>query len=60
MNDVVFVSGSFGWSFLEYLPTGAVQTTTISKSGKSVHSRHSMIGNDMVPSQYYGACSVRK
>ena len=57
LEDVVFLDGIYGVTFLEYLVTGAVQTTTISKSGISVHSRHTLISGDLLPSQYYGSCN---
>ena len=56
MEEVFLLTGSAGLTFLEYLPTGAVQTTTVSKNGSSVHSRHSLIGEEFSPSQYYGSC----
>ena len=40
MADVAVVSGYEGITFQEALGTGVVQTTTIAKDGKSVHSRH--------------------
>ena len=58
-NGVAELNGHWGResiSFMEKLPTGSVQTTTINlRDGKSVHSRHSSIG----PSQYYGTCMQR-
>ena len=51
--------GSAAVSFMEKLETGAVQTTTISSSGDSVHSRHSVASEKdgrMIPSQSYGRC----
>lgn len=51
-------SGNNGLTFLEKLITGAVQTTTISRNGQAVHSRHSLIMSDLVPTQYYGTCKV--
>jgi len=47
-----------GITLIEVLPTGAVQTTTIAKDGRSVHSRHSIIIGDLVPSQYFGQCTA--
>ncbi len=56
LSDVFVTKGSEGLTFLETLPTGAVQSTTVSWNGESVHSRHSMIQGALVPSQYYGRC----
>ena len=50
------IPGDSGITFLEVLVTGAVQTTTMSKQGKAVHSRHTLIAGEFAPSQYYGAC----
>ena len=56
VEDVTFVSGDEGITFLEYLPTGAVQTTTVSKGGASVHSRHTLMASKSTASQYSGSC----
>src|SRR5262249_40051129 len=42
-EEVTLVTGSDGMTFLEFLPTGAVQTTTVAHNGSSVHSRHSLL-----------------
>ena len=39
-------------TFSETLPTGAVQTTTITRGGSSVHSRDSMTGEELIPSRF--------
>lgn len=52
--------GADAITFFEKLFTGAMQTTTITFSGNAVHSRHSLLLGDMVPSQYYGFCSIKK
>ena len=57
-SDVVMVNGTSAVTFLEGLPTGVVQSTTISLNNQAVHSRHTAIGSDLVPSQYYGSCKV--
>ena len=56
LNQVFAYVGNDGVTFLESLVTGAVQSTTITTSGSAVHSRHSIIVGDLVPSQYYGNC----
>ena len=50
------IPGANGVTFLEVLESGAVQTTTVNKQGEAVHSRHTILGGELVPSQYYGAC----
>jgi hypothetical protein len=58
--DVAFYAGPFGVTFMERLPTGAVQVTTIAKEGDSVHSRHTMMSDKkIIPTQYYGRCKVQ-
>ena len=49
--------GSNAVTFVEWLPSGATQTTTISQGGDAVHSRHSIIMDRVVPSQLKGSCS---
>jgi hypothetical protein len=55
ISDVEMHAGDHGFTFLEKLPAGIVQTTTVAKDGASVHSRHTIIVK-LVPSQYYGQC----
>jgi hypothetical protein len=57
VEDVLVHPGSDGTTFLEFLPTGAVQSTTITPLGESVHSRHTIIKGKMAATQYYGTCS---
>lgn len=54
--DVELHVGPSGVTFSEKLIGGVVQTTTVANDGRSVHSRHTIIGKEMVPSQYYGRC----
>jgi hypothetical protein len=54
--DVEIHMGPSGVTFSEKLTGGVVQTTTVANDGRSVHSRHTIIGKEMVPSQYYGRC----
>ena len=49
-------TGDKGVTFLEELVTGAVQSTTVQLDGRAVHSRHTIILGELVPSQYYGTC----
>ena len=58
LADVDFYNGDQGVTFQERLPTGAIQTTTIThKDGSSVHSRHSIVLGQLAPTQYYGKCN---
>ena len=56
LSSVQNYVGDAGITFVETLGTGAIQTTTIVWAGEAVHSRHTIILDDLVPSQYYGSC----
>ena len=44
-------------SFVEYVPSGAVQTTTIATDGQAVHSRHTLVApGEFIASQVSGMC----
>ena len=58
-NEVAVVEGYAGTTFLEVLISGAVQTTTVTLNMDAVHSRHTVIGGELVPTQYYGTCRKR-
>ena len=59
-TEVTIIStGAEGVTFVEVTDTGNVMTTTITKSGDSVHSRNSVVLGDLVPSQYYGKCVIQ-
>jgi hypothetical protein len=51
----VFTSPN-GMTFIDRQKSGAVQVTTIDSAGKSVHSRHVILGGALIPSQSYGKC----
>jgi hypothetical protein len=53
------LSGDKGLTFIEITAAGNVMTTTLDHAGDSVHSRHTLIMGDLVPSQYYGKCVFR-
>jgi len=48
-----------GMTLIEMIDGGKVLSTSIDKSGKSVHSRNIILEGQISPSQYYGACSKR-
>ena len=56
IEEVTYVTGDEGITFLEFLASGVAQTTTISNSGASVHSRHTLMGGEFIASQFYGSC----
>lgn len=45
-----------GVSFVEVTPMGNVMTTVVDSKGTSIHSRHTLMAGQVVPSQYYGRC----
>ena len=53
------VVGDQGVTYLEELASGAVQSTTIHKNGTAVHSRHTILLGEFIPSQYYGTCKYQ-
>lgn len=46
-------------SFIEITNSGNVNTTTIDKNLKSVHSRNVVLFGELTPSQYYGTCAKK-
>ena len=58
-SEVSPVFGDGHLTFVEVTAVGNVMTTTITNSGKSVHSRNSVMFGDLIPSQYYGTCETR-
>lgn len=46
-----------GMTLVEMIDGGKVLTTSIDKSGRSVHSRNIILEGHIAPSQYYGKCS---
>ena len=52
----VVANATGGLTFIEVTGAGSVQVTAMGKSGKSVHSRNTIIDGEIMPSQYYGKC----
>ncbi len=48
-----------GMTLVEMIDGGKVLSTSIDKSGQSVHSRNIILEGHIAPSQYYGKCSKR-
>ncbi len=46
-------------SFIEITGGKNVMTTTITHNGNAVHSRNTVMFNELVASQYYGHCTVK-
>jgi hypothetical protein len=56
MVGVTAFVGTEGINFLEQLQNGTTQSTSISRSGGAVHSRHTFISGELAASQFYGVC----
>jgi hypothetical protein len=54
-NEVMTIGNDGGVTFIEVTGTGNVMMTTFNNNG-AVHSRHTIIGETLLPSQYYGTC----
>ena len=62
VENVRIASGKSVITFLERIPTGVIQTTSVSlETGASIHSRHTYFARekDFIPSQYYGHCIIK-
>ncbi|MBL8908827.1 MAG: hypothetical protein JNM20_19305 [Rhizobiales bacterium] len=57
-HAVEVFAGTDGLTFIDRLKSGAVEVTTIDSAGKSVHSRHAILGGLLIPSQSYGTCAA--
>jgi hypothetical protein len=59
-NEVIVIYGPLGRiSFIEVTDTTNVMTTVITRAGSSVHSRNTVILEELVASQYYGECVLK-
>lgn len=58
-SEVQPVTAVEGVTFIETTAVGNVMTTTIDSKLVSVHSRHSILLGELLPSQYYGTCEIR-
>ena len=56
-REVTVIAGQAVISFLDQMPSGTLRVTAIDAQGRSVQSRHTMIGNNLLPSQSYGSCT---
>lgn len=50
---------SGGITFVEITDSGNVMVTAITSSGDAVHSRNGIIVRKLIPSQYYGKCTIQ-
>lgn len=59
-SELHVIDGYAGKTFVEVLPAGTVHTLTMHDSGQAVYSRHTInvMGQEIVPSQYYGECRI--
>jgi hypothetical protein len=56
MGEVAVHAGHEAITFIDRVPTGVAQTTTVADSGQAVHSRHTLLPDGFAPSQMLGAC----
>jgi len=59
IEEINGISSIDGINFIEITAVGNLMLTTIDNYGNSVHSRHTIISEKIVPSQYYGTCSIK-
>lgn len=57
--DVDLHIGDSNFSFMELVGSGSVQTTTITSNGLAVHSRNTVILDEIVAAQHFGNCSFK-
>lgn len=58
IEPVNAIANDGGISFVEITGSGNVQVTAITKGGDAVHSRNTILSKDLVPTQYYGECTI--
>lgn len=59
-EQVTAITGNALVSFLEILPSGVVQSTTVGPTGAALHSRHTYMSafETFIASQHYGTCDL--
>lgn len=58
-SEVEIIPNRDGISFVEITGSGNVMVTAITKAGEAVHSRNGIMFKELVPSQFYGSCTVQ-
>jgi len=58
-TEVIAIEKETQITFIEVTSTGNVMTTTIDSKLQTVHSRNSVLFGEIVPSQYYGTCTIK-
>ncbi|MCE9927550.1 MULTISPECIES: hypothetical protein [Aeromonas] len=58
-SEVKMLESDDQLAFLEVTTSGNVMTTAIDSKLNTVHSRNSVLFGEMIPSQYYGKCTVK-
>ena len=48
-----------GVAFVEVTASTNIMSTAIDSNGNSVHSRNTSLGGELIPSQYYGKCTIK-
>ena len=57
ITEVGLHIGGSAFSFTEKLASGAIQTTTITRDGIAVHSRHTILIEKILAAQHLGRCA---
>ena len=58
-SEVVYRPNADRLTFLEETGNGNLLVTVIATDGQSVHSRHPIVGDKFLATQYYGRCSKK-
>jgi hypothetical protein len=58
-SEVTIVRNTDGISFVDITASGNVMVTTVTDARDAVHSRNSIVAGELVPSQYYGTCTIQ-
>ncbi|MDF2232564.1 hypothetical protein P2H44_08375 [Albimonas sp. CAU 1670] len=55
-GDVTVAEMEAFWHFIEIMDRGDLVMTSVADGGVAVHSKHALLGGELKPTQYYGAC----
>jgi hypothetical protein len=58
-SEVMIVPNEGGFTLIEVTNSGNVMVTAITWKGLAVHSRNGIMGEQILPSQYYGKCVAK-
>lgn len=58
-SEVLLIKNLNGTSFIEITGSGNVMTTSVTTLGEAAHSRNTIMIEKLLPSQFYGSCSMQ-